>query len=556
MTARNLRQGQTNDLFGSLSTVNVNPTTHTQSAPTDSLWLSPTNAIPLLLPQQQQQSQIPMAVSENPVIAVPQSQIPQSTQQEQPQTQQQHPQPQMLTAQSLHIHSMYQPARQQQLNQQLNQHSIQQQIATPLLQQAPPILQPTATLIAGPNGQQIILNPSASASLFESKQDSNANASNIQQQQQNIFAIQPPTQQMSSMLGMISHQQSQQQQHTSMNLALETNPPQLQQQPPQLQLQPQQEIIENYGNKRDFLDLMERSTTSSSRKKFCRRNKRPNNESSSTTQSSDPQYSLMGDSAEGVTTTTTGGTTITSTTNSKHSCEKQVKDMTPNEKKRHERNVREQQRSNRISQQIKELRNVLSESNVPFKANKYSILMSVVEYIKQLQNRSIFLDGEMKKLLSTIQKAGELVNSGFTKNNKSGKSQDFGNDSDALFVQGVDFKRIFEQASTAFGIASLDGTFIHCNSKFRQVSGLSKDQLLNENMFNLLKSTEVENAYAALGKFLKDVSKNNRTGNTTACTYRSEENSRETISLSIDDLTPYPGFWCGALQKSNVSLWS
>lgn len=61
--------------------------------------------------------------------------------------------------------------------------------------------------------------------------------------------------------------------------------------------------------------------------------------------------------------------------------------MTPSERRRYDRNWREQQRSYRISQQIKELRDVLADSNVPYKPNKFSILISVTEYIKQLQSR-------------------------------------------------------------------------------------------------------------------------------------------------------------------------
>ena len=66
-----------------------------------------------------------------------------------------------------------------------------------------------------------------------------------------------------------------------------------------------------------------------------------------------------------------------------------VESMPPAERRRHERNLREQQRSYRISQQIKELREVLTESSVPFKPNKYSILLSVVDYIKQLKKKLI-----------------------------------------------------------------------------------------------------------------------------------------------------------------------
>eukprot|EP00957_Ditylum_brightwellii_P153489 11681359-Ditylum_brightwellii.AAC.1 len=101
--------------------------------------------------------------------------------------------------------------------------------------------------------------------------------------------------------------------------------------------------------------------------------------------------------------------------NNKSEHQQQPKDqhlMSAEDKRRYERNLREQQRSYKISQQIKELRTVLAESHIPFKPNKFSILLSVVEYIKQLQQRSIVLDNEHKKLIMTIQQTKEMVERG------------------------------------------------------------------------------------------------------------------------------------------------
>ncbi|KAL7561561.1 hypothetical protein ACA910_007019 [Epithemia clementina (nom. ined.)] len=83
--------------------------------------------------------------------------------------------------------------------------------------------------------------------------------------------------------------------------------------------------------------------------------------------------------------------------------------LPPSDRRRYERNIREQQRSYRISQQIKQLRDVLEEHKIPFKPNKFSILVSVVEYIKQLQSRSIMLDSEHARLVETVRQTNELV---------------------------------------------------------------------------------------------------------------------------------------------------
>ena len=221
------------------------------------------------------------------------------------------------------------------------------------------------------------------------------------------------------------------------------------------------------------------------------------------------------------------------------------KDMTPDERRRYERNLREQQRSHRISQQIKELRNVLTESKVPFKPNKYSILMSVADYIKQLQTQSTFLDGEMNKLLNTIKKSSELVNSGVTPNMTANEVV-IGNDAELLYVKGLDYKSIFDQSSVAFAIASLDGRILHCNPKFERLIGYAFVELEKQNLFNLLDRSEVENAYKALGKFLRNP----------------EEKGNDDTSSSLSSLNEDPSsssygskFWSGKLLKANVSYY-
>ena len=90
--------------------------------------------------------------------------------------------------------------------------------------------------------------------------------------------------------------------------------------------------------------------------------------------------------------------------------------MSASERRRYDRNLREQRRSYHISQQIKELRDVLQQSNVPFRPNKYSILVSVAEYIQQLQGRAIMLDSEHERLINTIRSTTEAANSSINNN--------------------------------------------------------------------------------------------------------------------------------------------
>mmetsp|Transcript_11876 Transcript_11876/g.13239 ORF Transcript_11876/g.13239 Transcript_11876/m.13239 type:complete len:244 (-) Transcript_11876:135-866(-) len=204
--------------------------------------------------------------------------------------------------------------------------------------------------------------------------------------------------------------------------------------------------------------------------------------------------------------------------------------------------------------------------------------MSVVEYVKQLQNRSKFLDGEMKKILDTIRQSGDMVNMELTSGSGSGSSSSshngnsshhhhhhpysdnslstsvVGNDADLFFVKGLDFKAIFDKASIALGIASLDGTFIRCNAKFERVSGYTKTQLLKLSVFGMLAQTEIEQAYKAVGRFLKEEdtfdTTNTGTGTGTGGQSQSEVVPNDQNSNNND----VPGYWCGRLCRPNDNL--
>eukprot|EP00978_Attheya_sp_CCMP212_P041087 scaffold231279_cov45-Attheya_sp.AAC.1 len=168
-------------------------------------------------------------------------------------------------------------------------------------------------------------------------------------------------------------------------------------------------------------------------------------------------------------------------------------------KRKSDRNQREQQRSQKITQQITELRSVLAAANVHFKPDKHSTLVSVVDYIKQLQRRSSLLNAEHQKLISTISKTGEVVNANqnngdsvstslstssasqsMSSSNSSSKNSSSDQDADdhLVFVKGLDYKGIFNCCGIALGIASVDGRFLDCNDQFLSISGYCRDELL------------------------------------------------------------------------------
>lgn len=211
--------------------------------------------------------------------------------------------------------------------------------------------------------------------------------------------------------------------------------------------------------------------------------------------------------------------------------------MTPEERRRHERNVREQQRSHKISQQIKELRTVLNESKVPYKPNKFSILLSVADYIKRLQTRATLLDGEHRKLMTCIRETNDLLNNPEAASaRRPQEAGNVGNDADLIFVDGLNYKALFQQCSNALGIAALDGTFLMCNDQFESMSGISK----NQSLFNVLGKEARHDMIKIMGSVMRKKEKINQQDNET-----NEDNSDD-----VKDL----GYWSGALAGPEKNL--
>ena len=226
----------------------------------------------------------------------------------------------------------------------------------------------------------------------------------------------------------------------------------------------------------------------------------------------------------------------------------------PSERRRYERNMREQQRSYRISQQIKQLRDVLEENKIPFKPNKFSILVSVVEYIKQLQSRSIMLDSEHARLMDTVRQTTELVHQQQQQNNNNNKSnsgsdaadeeeeetgdEGMGNSNKGgfalttsngnsknhtststegpldLFLSSSSssalssspllkdmYPLVFAKCPAALGIASLDGRVLACNSCFEGLLGVQQDQVFQQSMFVYIRNHQ--DIFEAMADLLK-----------------------------------------------------
>lgn len=197
----------------------------------------------------------------------------------------------------------------------------------------------------------------------------------------------------------------------------------------------------------------------------------------------------------------------------------ELEKMTPNERRRYERNLREQQRSYKISQQIKELRDVLQESNIPFRPNKYSILVSVADYVKQLQGRAVMLDSEHQRLIDTIRHTNDRGASTVSNGCNSMSALSDGQEdmlssmdgcstsdgltpqSHLLFVQGIDYMAIFRHCPYPIGVATLDGRMLDCNQAFEDLLQVEAGSLKDQSFFSFIRNhQEIFHAMAALLK--------------------------------------------------------
>jgi len=175
------------------------------------------------------------------------------------------------------------------------------------------------------------------------------------------------------------------------------------------------------------------------------------------------------------------------------------------QKRRRDRNQREQERSQRIATQIADLKDLLSQSNVAFKPDKYSTLVSVHEYIESLQKKNEILDQEHKGLLDTIASADEIVNQSMIggKREEQVMADEVGSSSalsiggtlcrgegtDATdtainddadvgdYVKGLDYKSLILRCTVALCVSSIDGRLLVCNEEFVNICGLKREVL-------------------------------------------------------------------------------
>ena len=167
-------------------------------------------------------------------------------------------------------------------------------------------------------------------------------------------------------------------------------------------------------------------------------------------------------------------------------------------KRKSDRNAREQQRAQQVTDQIAHLRDLIVRSGVALdKVDKFSTLIAVEQYIRSLQTKSLELKTEHDNLLATLQQTSELVNSQYVSSaspvpvssggEESFQAQDSSDqdtddlsegDTTAPLMKEVNYKWIFNCCPFATGVASIDGRFLDCNKEFEVMTGYTRAELL------------------------------------------------------------------------------
>lgn len=166
--------------------------------------------------------------------------------------------------------------------------------------------------------------------------------------------------------------------------------------------------------------------------------------------------------------------------------------------RRKDRNLREQMRSQKITHQIADLKDLLVASNVPCKPDKFSTLNSVYQYIKDLHDKKVQLDEELRYLVQTINQTNNAVhasqglhghNSTILDSSSSTSStmnpdlvtssptttchQDHGLSTPEV----VDYQSIFTHANVPLAVVRLDGKLMDCNIAFTTLFSMTREDL-------------------------------------------------------------------------------
>jgi PAS domain S-box-containing protein len=192
------------------------------------------------------------------------------------------------------------------------------------------------------------------------------------------------------------------------------------------------------------------------------------------------------------------------------------------DERREERNMREKERSLKITQQIHELRNLLSSGGVIVpKGTKSTILTEAANYIRLLQQQQHRSELDKQQLVQEVQRIGggaigqqaSVAIRHLAAQNGIDSVVNFGNEPVPNAVASApqvmqdslgdrDFRIVFNSCSVGMAIATMGGSFIDCNTAFTQLSSYTKQELKAMTIFNITSRDDLQGAFDMMSKLI------------------------------------------------------
>ncbi|EJK65393.1 hypothetical protein THAOC_13749 [Thalassiosira oceanica] len=194
-------------------------------------------------------------------------------------------------------------------------------------------------------------------------------------------------------------------------------------------------------------------------------------------------------------------------TQSEASAKKKLKKAITCER-REERNLREKERSLKITQQIHELRNLLSLGGVIVpKGTKSTILTEAANYIRLLQQHQVRSEVEKGQLVKEVQRIGSgAIQQNAAQNGalSQGQAQQPQAPSSGIAdtLGDREYRCVFNSCSVGMAIATMGGSFIDCNLAFTQLSSYSKQELKAMTIFNITSREDLQGAFDMMSQLI------------------------------------------------------
>jgi len=183
--------------------------------------------------------------------------------------------------------------------------------------------------------------------------------------------------------------------------------------------------------------------------------------------------------------------------------------------------MREKERSLKITQQIHELRNLLSMGGVVVpKGTKSTILTEVANYIRLLQQQQYRSEMDQAQLVQEVQRIGNgaigdkaayaiqhaAAQNGVTTsmaNLPEGQAPAADPQPSAAGMPGAladtlgdrEYRCVFDSCSVGMAIATMGGSFIDCNLAFTELSSYTKPELKAMTIFNITSRDDLQGAF-------------------------------------------------------------